>query len=59
MRSSAADHGSGGQNIAQIREKSQAKVNVSENVTGNPERVLTVTGPLDAVARVRRRAIRF
>ena len=45
--------GKGGQNIAQIRERSGAKVNVSENVAGNPERVLTVSGALDAVARVR------
>jgi len=43
--------GKGGQNIAQIRERSGAKVNVSENVAGNPERVLTVSGALDAVAR--------
>ena len=45
--------GKGGQNIAQIRERSGAKVNVSENVAGNPERVLTVSGALDTVARVR------
>ena len=38
--------------MSEIRELSGAKVAVSEPVVGNPERVLTVSGPLDAVAKV-------
>ncbi|KAJ1550240.1 hypothetical protein HK405_001077, partial [Cladochytrium tenue] len=40
-----------GKNIADIRDQSGAKVVVSENVQGAMERVLSVVGPIDAVAK--------
>jgi len=43
--------GKGGANISEIREKSGARVNVSDTIPGNPERILTVSGQLDLVAR--------
>lgn len=42
--------GKAGRTVADIRERSGAKVNVSENHPGVTERILTVSGPLDAVA---------
>jgi poly(rC)-binding protein 2/3/4 len=36
-----------------MQEKSGARVTVSESIPGNPERILNVSGPLDAVAKVR------
>ncbi|KAJ3330756.1 hypothetical protein HDU76_004929 [Blyttiomyces sp. JEL0837] len=43
--------GRSGKNVADIREKSGAKVTVSENIPGAQERVLTISGPLDTVAK--------
>jgi heterogeneous nuclear rnp K-like protein 2 len=44
--------GKGGSHVNEIREKSGAKVVVSESIPGNPERILNVSGPLDAVSKV-------
>ncbi|KAJ3077815.1 hypothetical protein HK102_004948, partial [Quaeritorhiza haematococci] len=43
--------GKSGRNVAEIRENSGAKVTVSEQVPGAHERILTITGPLDTVAK--------
>ncbi|RUP52240.1 hypothetical protein BC936DRAFT_150066 [Jimgerdemannia flammicorona] len=43
--------GKGGKNVSDIRDKSGARVTISEMVQGAYERILTVTGPLDAVAK--------
>ncbi|KIY73272.1 eukaryotic type KH-domain (KH-domain type I) [Cylindrobasidium torrendii FP15055 ss-10] len=43
--------GKGGAHVNEIREKSGAKVIVSESIPGNPERILNVNGPLDAVSK--------
>ncbi|KAJ1563337.1 hypothetical protein HK405_002429 [Cladochytrium tenue] len=43
--------GKHGKNVADIREQSGARVTVSENVPGAMERVLTISGPIDAVAK--------
>ena len=40
---------------ADRQEKSGARVTVSESIPGNPERILNVSGPLDAVAKVSQR----
>lgn len=45
--------GKGGSHVNEIREKSGARVMVSESIPGNPERILNVNGPLDAVSKVR------
>lgn len=37
--------------IREIRDKAGAKVGVSEAIPNNPERILSVTGPLDAVSK--------
>ncbi|KAJ1553905.1 hypothetical protein HK405_006574, partial [Cladochytrium tenue] len=42
--------GQSGANVAEIRQQSGARVTVSDMVSGAQERVLTVAGPLDAVA---------
>lgn len=44
--------GKGGSHVNEIREKSGARVVVSESIPGNPERILNVSGPLDAVSKV-------
>lgn len=44
--------GRGGKHVNEIREKSGARVIVSESIPGNPERILNVSGPLDAVSKV-------
>lgn len=44
--------GRAGAHVNEIRQKSGAKVMVSESIPGNPERILTVGGPLDAVSKV-------
>jgi heterogeneous nuclear rnp K-like protein 2 len=44
--------GKGGKNVSEIRELSGAKVTISEMVHGALERILTASGPLDAVAMV-------
>ncbi|WVW78528.1 hypothetical protein I302_100483 [Kwoniella bestiolae CBS 10118] len=43
--------GRGGAHVNEIREKSSARVTVSESIPGNPERILNVSGALDAVAK--------
>lgn len=43
--------GKGGSHIKEIREKAGAKVSVTEAQAGNVERVLMVSGPLDAVSK--------
>lgn len=43
--------GKAGKHVNEIREKSGARVNVSESIPGNPERILHVSGPLDAVSK--------
>ncbi|KAI0374667.1 eukaryotic type KH-domain (KH-domain type I), partial [Pilatotrama ljubarskyi] len=43
--------GKGGSHVNEIREKSGARVVVSESIPGNPERILNVSGPLDAVSK--------
>jgi heterogeneous nuclear rnp K-like protein len=43
--------GRGGAHVNEIREKSNARVTVSESIPGNPERILNVSGALDAVAK--------
>lgn len=45
--------GKGGKNVNEIREKSGSKINISESVPGNPERVMIIGGQLDAVSKVR------
>lgn len=43
--------GRGGAHVNEIRDKSGARVVVSESIPGNPERILNVSGPLDAVSK--------
>lgn len=42
--------GKGGETINHIKEASQARINVSDNIRGVPERVIHVMGPLEKVA---------
>jgi poly(rC)-binding protein 2/3/4 len=44
--------GRNGAHVNEIRDKSSARVMVSESIPGNPERILNVSGPLDAVSKV-------
>lgn len=44
--------GKGGVHVNEIRDKSGARVMVSESIPGNPERILNVSGALDAVSKV-------
>lgn len=44
--------GKGGSHVNEIRDKSGARVMVSESIPGNPERILNVSGALDAVSKV-------
>ncbi len=44
--------GRAGAHVNEIRQKSGAKIVVSESIPGNPERILNVGGPLDAVSKV-------
>ncbi|CAO3620299.1 unnamed protein product [Mucor hiemalis] len=43
--------GRGGKNVSDIRELSSARVTISEIVPGAYERILTVSGPVNAVAK--------
>jgi hypothetical protein len=45
--------GKQGKNVNEIRDKSGAKITITEAVAGNPERIMGVNGPLDAVSKVR------
>jgi predicted RNA-binding protein YlqC (UPF0109 family) len=50
--------GKGGRNISSIREKSCAKIKISDVVRNVPcERIITITGALDNCAKVRRRIL--
>lgn len=44
--------GRSGAHVNEIRDKSGARVTISESIPGNPERILNVFGPLDAVSKV-------
>ena len=48
--------GKGGSHVNEIRDKSGARVMVSESIPGNPERILNVSGPLDAVSKASTRS---
>lgn len=43
--------GKQGKHINEIRDKSGARLTISESIPGNPERILSVTGQLDAVSK--------
>ncbi|WFD30649.1 PAB1 binding protein [Malassezia sp. CBS 17886] len=43
--------GKQGRHINEIREMSNARLNISESIPSNPERILTVSGALDAVSK--------
>lgn len=43
--------GKGGASVAEIRQEAGARVTVSEHIPGVSERILTITGPLDHVAK--------
>lgn len=43
--------GKQGKHINEIRDKSGAKLTISESIPGNPERIMTVAGQLDAVSK--------
>ncbi|KAG0011183.1 hypothetical protein BGZ80_000873 [Entomortierella chlamydospora] len=43
--------GKSGKNVSEIRDQSGAKVTISEMIPGAYERILTVSGPLDTVAK--------
>lgn len=45
--------GRGGKNVNEIRDHSSARVTISDNIAGAHERILTVIGPVQAVAKVR------
>ena len=45
--------GKGGKNVADLREETGVKAGVSKVIAGVHERVLTVTGPVEGVAKVR------
>ncbi|KAG7844210.1 hypothetical protein KL941_004159 [Ogataea angusta] len=51
INETAAIVGKGGETINRIKEMSSARVNVSENLKGIPERVITVRGPAEYVAK--------
>ncbi|KAG0236848.1 hypothetical protein BGW42_000015 [Actinomortierella wolfii] len=51
MKDAGVIIGKMGKNVSEIREKSGAKVTISELVPGAQERILTVSGPLDTVAK--------
>lgn len=46
--------GRGGKNVSDIRELSSARVTISEIVPGAYERILTVSGPVNAVSKVKK-----
>lgn len=43
--------GKQGKHINEIRDKSGSKLTISESIPGNPERIMTVSGQLDAVSK--------
>ncbi|CEQ42796.1 SPOSA6832_04657, partial [Sporobolomyces salmonicolor] len=44
--------GKQGKNVNEIRDKSGAKITITEAVPGNPERIMVIQGQLDAVSKV-------
>lgn len=38
--------------LYRCQERANARVNVSESIPGNPERILSVSGPLETVSKV-------
>lgn len=46
--------GKGGKNVAELRDQTAVKAGVSKVIAGVHERVLTVTGSVEGVAKVRR-----
>lgn len=52
VKEASAVVGKGGETINHLREKSNTRINVSENLKGVPERVVSVRGPAENVARV-------
>ncbi|PWN99059.1 hypothetical protein FA09DRAFT_325026 [Tilletiopsis washingtonensis] len=46
--------GKQGRHINEIRDKSGARLTISESIPGNPERIMTVAGQLDAVSKCAR-----
>ncbi|TIA92183.1 hypothetical protein E3P99_00776 [Wallemia hederae] len=50
-RDAAVVIGRGGENVARIRQNAGTKINVSNSIPGNPERVVTISGTLDAVSK--------
>ena len=44
--------GKQGKNVNEIRDKSGAKITITEAVPGNPERIMVIAGQLDAVSKV-------
>lgn len=44
--------GKAGKNVNEIREKSGSKINITESIAGSPERVMVISGQLDAVSKV-------
>jgi heterogeneous nuclear rnp K-like protein 2 len=51
--------GKGGENVSQIRKLAAARCTVSDYARGAVERILTVSGQVDAVAKVRRRILKL
>jgi poly(rC)-binding protein 2/3/4 len=51
--------GKGGENVSQIRRLSGAKCTVSDYSRGAVERILTVSGPQDAAAKVSLRLAKY
>lgn len=45
--------GKGGQNVSELREKNNVKAGVSKVIQGVHDRVLSITGSVEAVAKVR------
>ncbi|SCZ98846.1 BZ3500_MvSof-1268-A1-R1_Chr3-1g05659 [Microbotryum saponariae] len=43
--------GKGGKNVNEIRDKSGSKITITETIPGNPERIMVIAGPLDAVSK--------
>jgi heterogeneous nuclear rnp K-like protein 2 len=51
--------GKGGENVSQIRKLAAARCTVSDYARGAVERILTVSGQVDAVAKVRQRILKL
>lgn len=51
--------GKQGKNVNEIRDKSGAKITITEAVPGNPERIMVIAGQLDAVSKVSQKSPLF